>query len=103
MNLLLIANGVDISEIDAVTEVASEIVNLRTKGTFIIGYIGQLIHRKGLDVLFKAASKLPDTLKWNVVIVGEGDRKMELQDLVKELRIDRVSAFLDLGQTACPY
>ena len=90
-NLLLIANGVDISEIDSVTEVAPEIHSLRASGAFIIGYVGQLIHRKGLDVLLKAVSKLQDSLNWHLLIVGEGDLKHSLKDLAMKLGIsDRI-------------
>lgn len=89
--LHLIRNGVDISEIDAVTEVSPEIHRLRASGTFIIGYIGQLIHRKGLDVLLKAVGKLEDSLNWYLLIVGEGDLKNSLKDLARKLGIsDRI-------------
>ena len=56
--LHLIQNGVDISEIDAVHEVAPEILSLKKSGTFIIGYVGQLIHRKGLDVLLEGTQQI---------------------------------------------
>ena len=78
-NLLLIANGVDISEIDAVTEVAPEIVNLRSQGVFVVGYIGQLIHRKGLDILLEAAARLPKSLNWHLVVIGDGGQRSDLE------------------------
>ena len=77
--LHLIRNGVDISEIDAVTELAPEIVNLRTQGTFVIGYIGQLIHRKGLDILLEAAARLPKSLNWHLVVIGDGKQRSDLE------------------------
>ena len=92
--LHLIRNGVDISEIDAVTEVAPEIQSLRASRAFIIGYIGQLINRKGLDVLLKAVSKLQDSLNWRLLIVGDGDLKHSLKDLAMKLGIGDRTHFL---------
>ena len=49
--LRLIENGVDLTEVDEVMNFAPEIMRWREEGVFLIGYIGQLILRKGLDVL----------------------------------------------------
>lgn len=92
--LHLIRNGVDISEIDAVREIAPEIASWQAEGAFVLGYIGQLIGRKGLDVLLRAAASLPKTLNWRLAFIGEGDKRGELESLCKELGLEgRVTFF----------
>ena len=49
--------------------------------------VGQMIPRKGIDVLLKAAQKLPDDLA--VLIIG-GTPTNELLSLKKELKLDHV-------------
>jgi glycosyltransferase involved in cell wall biosynthesis len=91
--LELIRNGVDISEIDAVKHVSPEIETWRADGSFIVGYVGQLIARKGLTTLLKAFSKLPAARK-KLVIIGEGEQKNELVQLASTLNIGKDVAFL---------
>ena len=86
-NLRLIGNGVDISDIDSIKEPAPELVKLKKEGFFIIGYIGQLIPRKGLDVLLDAASNLCFD-NWRLAIVGEGESRAPLEKQAKTLGID---------------
>ena len=93
-NITLIKNGVDISEIDSVTEVAPEILDLKQQGKFIIGYIGQLIHRKGLDILIEATAKLPVSINWHLLIIGEGSLRKSLQQLASKLEIGQKISFL---------
>lgn len=91
--LHLIQNGVDITEIDAVQEVADELAAWKRDGNFIVGYIGQLIPRKGLSVLFRAFSKL--TLpKKKLVLLGEGPQRRELEELATGLGIGEHVRFL---------
>lgn len=92
--LRLIRNGVDISEIDSANDLAPEIFSLKSSGTFIIGYIGQLIHRKGLDVLLDALSRLSNSFKWHLLVVGEGSVGNSLQEKAKTLKINGHISFL---------
>jgi glycosyltransferase involved in cell wall biosynthesis len=91
--LELIPNGVDISEIDAVKHAAPEVEAWRADGNFVIGYVGQLIARKGLITLLKAFAKLPAARK-KLVIIGEGEQKDELVQLASTLQIASDVAFL---------
>lgn len=89
-NLRLIRNGLDISEIEGAKEIAPELVELKNERCFIIGYIGQLIPRKGLDVLLEAASHLGFD-NWRLAIVGEGESRPSLEKQASALGIeDRV-------------
>jgi glycosyltransferase involved in cell wall biosynthesis len=53
-----------------------------------VGFIGRLVHEKGVDVLLRAAHRL---LKVHVVIGGDGPQRGALQGLAEELNLsDRV-------------
>lgn len=85
--LQLISNGVDLSDIDKSSAVADEILAWKSKGNFVIGYIGQLISRKGLDVLIKALARL-DSKRWMLAIIGDGESKHELVQLARDSGLD---------------
>jgi glycosyltransferase involved in cell wall biosynthesis len=78
--LHVINNGVDLSEIDSVHDPAAEIANWRESGDFLVGYIGQLIPRKGIDTLIRAFSRL-GTPRKRLCIVGEGPQRADLEAL----------------------
>jgi glycosyltransferase involved in cell wall biosynthesis len=90
--LHVIRNGVDLSEIDAEKTLATEIAAWKGKDSFVIGYIGQLIPRKGLILLLKAFAKLTMPKK-KLVILGEGNQREELERLSSNLRIQDDVAF----------
>ena len=92
--LRLIRNGVDISEIDSVNEIAAEISALKEEGEFIIGYIGQLIKRKGLDILLGAVAQLPKRINWHLMIIGEGAQEKQLKALARSLKLEARVQFL---------
>lgn len=75
--LRLIPNGVDLSDIDQVPEIAGEIRNWKSNGYFVIGYVGRLIHGKGLDILLRALAKM-ESKEWRLAIVGDGELRNEL-------------------------
>jgi glycosyltransferase involved in cell wall biosynthesis len=56
-------------------------------------YVGQLIHRKGLDILFNALSVLEKN-KYVLQIAGEGKAREILLNLAKELQIENNIKFL---------
>jgi glycosyltransferase involved in cell wall biosynthesis len=82
--LRLIRNGVDLSEIDAVAEGSPELQAWKSQGSAIVGYIGQLIPRKGLDTLLRAFGKL-DIPGKRLCIVGEGPQRLELERLAVQI------------------
>jgi glycosyltransferase involved in cell wall biosynthesis len=85
--LTFIQNGVDITEIQACKNVHPQLIQWKEQGFFILGYIGQLIHRKGLDVLFNALSMLDKNLPWKLALVGDGPLRPFLETLAKDLEI----------------
>ena len=50
-----------------------------------IGFVGRLIHEKGLDLLFRAALKLEG--RWTITVVGTGPAQEELEGLAERLGI----------------
>lgn len=90
--LHLIRNGVDLSEIDAVSEISPELAAQKAGGDFVVGYIGQLIRRKRVDTLIRAFAALPRERK-RLCIVGEGDDRPELERLAERLGVGRSTTF----------
>jgi glycosyltransferase involved in cell wall biosynthesis len=82
--LQLIGNGVDLSELDAAATAATELTPWKQSGDHIIGYIGQLIPRKNVDVLIRAFHLLPFANR-RLCIVGEGPQRAELENLAARL------------------
>ncbi|PAV27041.1 glycosyltransferase [Tamilnaduibacter salinus] len=82
----MIQNGVDLKEIDEA--LASDVGehDLRTPGCFTIGYIGQMIPRKGLRHLLSAFdrfhAKYPES---QLVLVGDGGERSELEALAQSM------------------
>lgn len=55
-------------------------------------FVGQLIHRKGVDVLLNAFKELSFNIKNNIKIIGTGEDKDKMIDLTKNLGLtERVS------------
>lgn len=50
--------------------------------------VGQLIHRKGFDVLLKAWKNMPKEMA--LYIIGDGEKKDELRDAIEKLSLENV-------------
>jgi glycosyltransferase involved in cell wall biosynthesis len=91
--LMLVPNGIDLSEVDAVAARAPELLLEKGRGAFLIGYIGQLIARKRLDTLIRAFARLqvPGKELW---LIGDGAQRAELQELAHALgETERIQFF----------
>ena len=62
------------------------------KGTGKILYVGSLIERKGVDLLFNAMAKVKSG--YSLFLAGEGQEKENLQKLAEELQIQNQVHFL---------
>jgi glycosyltransferase involved in cell wall biosynthesis len=85
----LITNGVDTDEIGEAppADRPGEV----PEGAFVIGYVGQLIARKGVDRLIDALAALKAD-GWHGLIVGDGPERPALEARAREKGIaDRVS------------
>lgn len=56
-----------------------------------VGYVGRLAGHKGVDVLLRAAAQRP---AWQVVIVGDGPARADLEALAEELGVEERVDFL---------
>ena len=59
------------------------------ESVFVIGYLGRLVHEKGIDVIFKAVRKLRSRgLKCHIVLYGSG---IDEENLKNEARSQQIS------------
>ncbi|KON27197.1 hypothetical protein AC481_05560 [miscellaneous Crenarchaeota group archaeon SMTZ-80] len=68
------------------------------RNTLLVGTIGRLVWEKGLEYFIKAIKEIEDStwqMKDNIrfLIVGEGELRRELENLVKELKIEQKVVF----------
>ena len=82
--LHLIENAVDLSEIDARSEMPEMLRHWREAGRIVIGYIGQLISRKRIDTLIQAFHALEIPNK-QLCLIGDGPQRAELESLAERL------------------
>jgi glycosyltransferase involved in cell wall biosynthesis len=94
--LRLVLNGVDIDEIQAVPAPEE-----REKGTFVLGYIGQLIERKDLSTLLRAVKYLVDDhVNLRLMIIGDGPKLNELKEESNKLSISAITDFMGFRNDA---
>jgi glycosyltransferase involved in cell wall biosynthesis len=100
----VIYNGIDIQDFNKKQK--AELADLFTSESFfsnkfIVGFIGSLTQQKGLNVLFEAAAELKEkSLNIILVLIGEGKRKQELEQLTRELGIEDIvyfTGYKDMG------
>lgn len=84
--LRLITNGVDLRDIDRRDEVSEELLTWKRGGGLLLGFIGQLIPRKGLDLLLQTLSEWRGA-EWRLAIVGEGEERPKLERMVADLNL----------------
>ena len=91
----LIPNGVDVERFEPKPDNPSFL--------FQIGYIGNLVYRKGVHDLIRAVSQLPRNLHFQLNIVGDGPQYHHLQSLCHQYRVEKSVSFLGaLDKNAIP-
>jgi glycosyltransferase involved in cell wall biosynthesis len=89
----MIRNGVDLDSIDA--EVGNELHRAKNCSEKIIGYVGQVAHRKNLGDLLAAFDLLfREHGNTRLIIVGDGPMRQELQARAGELSSGKNIQFL---------
>lgn len=63
------------------------------KGPKIILFVGRIIERKGLPYLIEAMTKVVTEMEAQLVIVGEGDRRAELERVIREKDLEKTVIF----------
>jgi glycosyltransferase involved in cell wall biosynthesis len=70
------------------TELFHPLPRAKKERPFSIGYIGRLVHEKGIDLIFLAAKELIDKgYKFRVMICGSGPEESTLRHLADHLQI----------------
>jgi glycosyltransferase involved in cell wall biosynthesis len=90
---LLIENGIDLEEFSRRRTVEEAKRDHGTDvGRLLVGAVGRLSPEKGFDVLIRAADRLlAGGVDLDLVIVGDGDERPRLQELIERLgRADRI-------------
>jgi glycosyltransferase involved in cell wall biosynthesis len=99
--LHVVKNGVDLKEIDSDATILPVLQKWKREGYFIIGYIGRLVNGKGLDILLQAVSQL-ESVKWKLIIVGEGDDEL-FKTMVDKLSIGKSVFFYGYQEKRIQY
>lgn len=86
--IIVIYNGVDIARFALKKNKAYN----ESMTHFI--YVGRLIKEKGVQTTLKALAHLPDHYNWLFTIVGDGDYRQTLEDLVFKINIGSKVMFL---------
>jgi glycosyltransferase involved in cell wall biosynthesis len=81
--LFFIRNCVDLSEIAESKTINPGLLEQKQCGNFIIGYIGQLITRKGLDTLFHALAEVK-SFSWHLYLIGDGPQRADLEYIARQ-------------------
>lgn len=90
----VIYNSVEIRAID-VQNYNQQLELYKNKGMYLIGNIGRISRQKGMDVFVRALSQsLTDYPNLMGVIIGDGEERLELEELVKELEMEGHICFL---------
>ncbi len=88
-----IRNGVDLTEIDDVLKTREEITKLHN--TRIIGFIGQLIPRKGLaDLLTVFDSLYSKDAELALRLIGDGNQRAHLENIASSLQSRDAISFM---------
>lgn len=71
----------------------------------VILAVGSLFEGKAFDILIESLSKIDKQLlsEWKVYIIGEGDKKEELENLIKSLNLDQTVILLGLKKNIEEY
>ncbi len=98
-------NGVDVSlfrPLDNMTTTEQQSVaflkrSLNLNGYFVIGYVGRLLHMKGIDILFRSVKSIAvnSLIQFKILLLGRGKYKPELEKLAKNLGIENNLMWID--------
>ena len=83
----IVPNGISMNPLPA-PDAARRAFGL-PNNTLVVGFVGRLSRQKGVDVLLRAASRVPSSAgEWCLAIVGSGEEEQPLRRLSSELGLD---------------
>ncbi len=89
--IYLVANGLPINAINSI--VPDQPIKFLANGPTLL-YAGRIIKSKNIDILIRVLEVLNKTKVVNCVICGDGDLRLELQGLVKEIGLEERVCFV---------
>lgn len=99
-NVQVIHNGIDINHLQGVKPFAIKKKIGLSESDFLLASVGSLIHRKGLDLLINAISKLHHRgTRAYLIIMGDGPERAQLEQQVNNLKLDKYILFW--GECQC--
>ena len=102
--IVVIQNGVDPEELSVLAEEPADLPEDLITDFPTVVFVGRLNHRKGVDVLLHALSKVIEAgKKVNLLIVGHGEAIEEYVDLKKKLNLEPFVYFVGEKQNPFPY
>ena len=97
-NYVIIKNGVDTSKFyydDKIRKQARKDLGIEDK--FVVGHIGRFATQKNHEALINIFKEIYKLNKNSVLLlIGDGEKKAEIEEMVKKLEIDSVVKFLGL-------
>jgi L-malate glycosyltransferase len=97
----VIYNGID--SIKNKMDIEDSILKYKRNGYFLIGCISRLTQNKGIEVLIDAARIIDkDKKKIKFFIIGDGDKKLELEEYCKRMNLSNID-FLGFKLNAIDY
>jgi glycosyltransferase involved in cell wall biosynthesis len=91
--LQLILNAVDLEEIENHAGQTSELAAWKSRGLFIIGYIGRLIQDKGIATLLRAVAQMSSP-EVGIALIGTGPDESAFRETARNLGIAERVRFL---------
>lgn len=93
-DVVIISNSVDIETFSL--EPPDEGIIHNYKNNFVILYTGGVTYNRGLDTPIRAMEQILKSISNALmIIVGEGDGRLYLKNLVKELKLEKYVEFID--------
>lgn len=92
----VVLSGIDNALIASVEDIQSKLEYQESKNILRIVYAGRLNQQKRVDRIIKALSTISNDVSFTFTIIGDGDQRASLQELVKENGLERVVNFMGL-------
>lgn len=92
----VVLSGIDNALIASVEDIQSKLEYQESKNILRIVYAGRLNQQKRVDRIIKALSTISNDVSFTFTIIGDGDQRASLQELVKENGLERVVTFMGL-------
>ena len=101
--IVVIHNGVNLEWVAKMSEMRVDLPEGYDSDFKTITFVGSLIHRKGVDVLLQSIKNVLQGKNLNVIIVGDGELRDNLESLSRELNINNHVFFVGEKVNPFPY